>query len=84
MDRRGFLSRAGRTGSVAMAAAVTGSAALGGEVRDKAKDSLGTLNEELRALRKRMDRLDSAYRKSFRAILVVTTVTTGVDLVTWM
>ena len=84
MDRRRFLSQAGKKGSVVMAAAVAGSAAMSDGVREKAQQSLSALNDEIRILRKRVDELDSGYKKSFRALLIVTTITTGIDVITWV
>ena len=84
MDRRHFLAQAGKKGSVAVAAAVTGGAVMTGGVREKARDSLADLSEEIRSLRKRIDQLDSSYKKSIRALLIVTSITTGIDLITWM
>ena len=80
MLRRDFLSSFGVKASAvaAVPALVAASVAdRGREVKDKSSD---ILQKQLKQLNDKVDSMDASYKRSFRAVLVLTAVTTGVDV----
>lgn len=67
-----------------MGAIATGTLVMTDGAKNKTQQSFASLSKEVRSLRKRVDELDSSYRKLFRGMLIVTSVTTGIDIATWV
>lgn len=74
MDRRDFIARLGK-GAVATGAAA-GAIALAG--RTGAED----IGVRVKALAKRMDEMDASHKRIIKALIVVASVSTGVDALT--
>ncbi len=69
MNRRKFLSNLGKSTTAAVAAGV-GTVAV----------ATDAVSDQYEALKKRVDDLDASYKKVARALLIVTSVSTGVDV----
>jgi len=78
MNRRYFISALGQYSAVAAAASVATSMASKG--RSAAENSVDVLNRYFRSLQKRMENLEDSQRKMTKALVVVTAVSTGIDL----
>lgn len=78
MNRRDFVARLG--GSVAAGGAAIATVAAAS--RDKAQDGAQILRRELKALSDRLDKVDESHKRLFRALVVVASVSTGMDVLT--
>ena len=76
MNRRDFVSRLG--GSLAAGGAVAATAAVA--TRDRAQDGAQYLQREFKAINDRFDQIDEQHKRMFRALITVTTVSIGLDV----
>ena len=80
MNRRDFVARLG--GSVVAGGATAASVAVAS--RDKAsamaQDGWQFARREIKALNKRLDKVDESHKRLFRALVVVASVSTGMDV----
>ena len=78
MNRRRFIAGMSKGGlAVAAVSATTAAAVKGKEMLDKPADAV---SGRLEALKKRVDALEDGQKKYLRALVVITAVSTGIDL----
>lgn len=78
MNRRDFVTRLGGSLAAGGAAVATVAAAS----RDRAGDGAQFLRREIKALNDRLDNVDESHKRLFRALIVVASVSTGMDVLT--
>lgn len=76
MNRRDFVSRL--SGSLAAGGAVATTAAIA--TRDRAQDGAQLLQREFKAINDRLDQVDESHKRMFRALVMVASVSTGMDV----
>ena len=78
MNRRDFVARLGGT----MAAGGTAVASAAAASRNRVQDGAQFLHREFKALNDRLDQVDESHKRLFRALVVVASVSTGLDVLT--
>lgn len=80
MNRRDFVTRFSGTLAAGGAAAATAAVASRDKAGNLAHDGVEFLNREIKALNKRVDNIDESHKRLFRALVVVASVSTGMDV----
>jgi hypothetical protein len=65
-----------------MAAGGAAVATVAAASRDRAQDGAQFLHREFKALNDRLDKVDESHKRLFRALVVVASVSTGMDVLT--
>jgi nitrate reductase assembly molybdenum cofactor insertion protein NarJ len=81
MDRRDFLGKISAHAGSGVCVGLTGAALMSEKVTDCAEDCLEIIKRECAALRKEVEKLDQPYKTALRAVLVTTSIATGIDLI---
>ena len=84
MNRRDFVAGFGRAAGVAGVAVTGAAAATYPRVRDTAVVTAKTLQREMKKLDQRIDAMDATQRRMIKALIVVASMSTGLDVVTWL
>ena len=83
MNRRDFVAGFGKAAGVA-GGAVTAVAATYPVARDTAVASAKTLQREMKKLDQRIEAMDKTQRRIVKALIVVASMSTGLDAITWL
>jgi len=84
MNRRDFVSGFGKAAGVAGGAVTAAAVATYPRARDTAMVTAKTLQREMKKLDDRIDALDKTQRLMVKALIVVASMSTGLDVVTWL
>jgi hypothetical protein len=84
MQRRTFLSNLARTAGVATVAVTGAAAGASIAVGDYSKKQMRFMEKSLGDLKDQVDAMDKRQKKMAKAILIVASVSTGVDLVAFL
>ena len=83
MNRRDFVAGFGKAAG-AGGVAVTAVAATYPKARDTAVATASRLRREIKKLDQRIDAMDATQRRMVKALIVVASLSTGLDVVTWL
>lgn len=83
MNRRDFVAGFGKAAGVAGVAASAAVATLP-KARDTAVISAKALQREMKKLDRRIDAMDATQRRIIKALIVVASMSTGLDAITWL
>ena len=83
MNRRNFVAGFGKAAGVA-GAGVAVAVATYPTVRDTTVATVNRLQREMKKLDERIDAMDKTQRRVIKALIVVASVSTGLDAVTWL
>ncbi len=84
MNRRDFVAGFGKAAGVAGAAVTGVAAATYPKARDTAVATASRLQREMKKLDQRIDAMDATQRRMVKALIVVASVSTGLDALTWL
>jgi hypothetical protein len=84
MERRQFLKKVGAQTGAGISVGLAGAACISDKVVDCAGEGLELVNGELAALRKEFEKMELSYRTVLRAVLITASISTGIDVATWL
>ncbi len=84
MNRRDFVARFGKAAGVAGAGVTAVAAATYPKARDTAVATISRLQREMKKFGERIDTMDARQRRLVKALIVVASVSTGLDAITWL
>ena len=84
MNRRDFVAGFGKAAGVAGGAVTAVAVAAYPKARDTAVATVSRLQRELKKLDQRIDAMDATQRRVVKALIVVASVSTGLDVITWL
>jgi len=84
MNRRDFVAGFGKAAGVAGGAVTAVAAATYPGARDTAVATVSRLQREMKKLDQRIDAMDATQRRIVKALIVVASMSTGLDAVTWL
>jgi hypothetical protein len=84
MNRRDFVAGFGKAAGVAGVAVTGVVAAAYPKARDTAAVTARTLRREMKKLDRRIDAMDATQRRIVKALIIVASLSTGLDTVTWL
>ncbi|MGI9330210.1 MAG: hypothetical protein ACR2QB_05785, partial [Gammaproteobacteria bacterium] len=80
MNRRDFVTRFSGTLAASGAAAASVAVSSRDTAGNLAQEGMEFLGREIKALNKRVDNIDESHKRMFRALVVVASVSTGMDV----
>lgn len=84
MKRRDFVAGFGKAAGVAGSGAATLAAAGYPTARDAMVDAVGRLTGEMKKLDDRIEAMDKTQRSVIKALILVASMSTGLDAITWL
>jgi len=84
MKRRDFVAKVGKAAGVAGLAVTGVAAATYPAARDAAVATASRLQREIKKLDRRIDAMDATQRRIVKALIVVASLSTGLDVITWL
>ena len=84
MNRRDFVAGFGKAAGVAGGVTTAVAAATYPRLRDTAATTVSKLRHEMKKLDQHIDAMDARQRRMVKALIVVASMSTGLDVITWL